>query len=1054
MSSEFNVGFIADGELFGFSSNTVIAYGSGGLLVAGELIPGGKSIAELTGSAINNLPGIISGGSAITPKTEGNFSAYFLLKNKELSFLVKSSGVVLAVSGGKAWSITAAVDTQKLKNGNSFEKVVYEAANRVGIKELVLLAKQENAGTPDFKLLGGLSGITPPALPLRDTFKKYQLIAGGIFDLEDSTVGFGKALRTLTGLKKLDFFVGGNFNDASFMSCFIADTIETEIFEFKDFSLKIAVGKGFSLTAGGQLTLKLSKEISFNLSGDITETSFMLSAYSLENSKIYLNNKLFFSDLCLAIGYNNGLALGMTGRLTSRNLSIFAGFCLVCSPYPRVNLLTAAITTSEGCLSLRDLIAEIAEVNANGLDALDVIAIKDLNLNNVKLRKAVTADTPESEAEDMFDAVISSEMKINAGDTQLTPMDDQFILTDKGRMRHYRIDKNGVLSLNCQIFICTEALKLGQYDIKPGFFICGTLELFGIDVRFLFQVEKGVSLIALVQLSPINIGSVISITASGKKPPIPAIDGGLAGQLVKPDSKGAVFYLNVSKNSGLTCYIDAKIDILKVFLLDAMVVIRDRRVFINIEAAYIGFKLYVKIDASYQDFKNYNFNLIIGFDTSGFSEIVREASKRMRDAAKSIGDSIEKANRELTNAQQRVWNLNNEIASLDRRINDCQAKINNAKWYKKAFVAIAEGAKILAFQVTKSGVYIAIGVAYAAIEVAKAALAAGGAAAQTVLKSVAWILNVATNLLWVKSFELSIHANSKEKKFATKLTLVIMGMEKTISGSISTPSEKQLNSDINKSVKTSLDGETAKAIEDTKKGKIVRYSVEDDFEIPLECHDINALMKKQQRGRELLSKTEDLFLDVETAYIDVFGDINDTSRMAACEITEAVLECDSNYEQMVDIFDGEFTEALNIVDESIGVTRSAETAHYMSCLHDIAEKCSAGNTHRSGTVRKDSLFSRLENNTQEAVTRAQSRSIEEVNMPYTEKNKAMSDCILKALNKHLGDADDSGFINLKKEEAILDSVSLLRFSGKRRKQAKKPNSSDNYTSFVQTDDEE
>lgn len=149
----------------------------------------------------------------------------------------------------------------------------------------------------------------------------------------------------------------------------------------------------FYCIAAGTFIFKLeSGNIGFTLSGAVSPKSFMLSAASLPNVRIALNSRLSFSDLALSIGVNSGhVSFGMTGRLNTNNLSIFAGFAV--SP-PRITLFTAALTSTTGRISLKDLVVEIADIHWEAVNWLDVVAVGDFDIQEASLRNGGIKDFP------------------------------------------------------------------------------------------------------------------------------------------------------------------------------------------------------------------------------------------------------------------------------------------------------------------------------------------------------------------------------------------------------------------------------------------------------------------------------------------------------------------------------------------------------------------------------------------------------------------------------------------------------------------------------------
>lgn len=251
-------------------------------------------------------------------------------------------------------------------------------------------------------------------------------------------------------------------------------------------------------------------------------------------------------------------------------------------------------------------------------------------------------------------------------------------------MRHYRVDCNGKISLNCQIYACSERTNLGAYVMPVGFFICGTLEIFGKKIRFLFLVDKGKSLVALVQMDKINmLNGLFVLEKSRKALPMEPIDGGVAGQLVKPNNEGATLYLNIQKDKGeLTFYVSARLSILHLFEFDTLVLIKNKLIYVNIEIQWVGFKTTFNLKGSYQNFSEAGFTASLIFDTSGFREILDQAQKALRSAAESVEMGVKEATRKVDEAQRSVLNLQQKIDGFNNRIGQCRSEISNARWYQ------------------------------------------------------------------------------------------------------------------------------------------------------------------------------------------------------------------------------------------------------------------------------------------------------------------------------------------------------------------------------------
>ncbi len=1039
MSKKTNVSLIANGEVCGFPAEFGIARINGETTVIGTLNTSGKTPDNLFQ---NHELGIheLSKQLTVLPRTGTDFTVSFIKKPDQTAFSMTSSGMLCGILlNREAKQMLLMLNTSKLKNGNNFEKCVADVAQWAKISELTLIIR--NRGNNNFSFLQKLSdGFNQVSIPTG--YETYQLIATGIFDLKQTD--FGQCVSILTKQNQLLFAVGGSFIDKSFGAQLISKKIVTDTFILENLLFGMQKSNnGFYCIAFGTFTFILENgNISFTLSGAVSPKSFMLSAASLPDVRIPLNSRLSFSDLALSIGINSGKpTFGMTGRLNTNNLSIFAGFAV--DP-PKITLFTAAITSTTGRISLKDLVVEIADIQWNAVDCLDVVAVGDFDIQDASLQGGGVRNFPKNNTEENYNETKKNletsvkedfNKRMNAlqitGDAQLTPLGnntEQYILTDKGTMRHYRIDSNGKISLNCQIYVCSHPTKLGNYDMPVGFFICGTMEIFGTRIRFLFLVDKGKSLVALVQMDKINILNGLFVLEKSHKPlPIEPINGGVAGQLVKPNNEGATLYLNIQKDKGeLTFYVSARLSILKIFNFDTLVLIKDKYVYVNIETQLAGFKTTLNLKGSYHDFSSAGFTASVVFDTSGFREILDQAQKALKSAAESVEKGVKEANRKVDEAQKSVLNLQKKIDGYNNRINECKREISKAKWYQVG-KKIARGLEIAGLEIAKAGLYVAIGVAYGALEVAKAALKLGGAVVSTVLKSLAYVISAATQILWIKSFELGITASKEMQKINAELILTVFGKDVRLAGELNL---NGLVDNVKKFVSGSIDKKSNELIENVKTGKITRdidstpESTIDQSFIKEYC-DLN---KNKERYEELLllrNATEDLFIDSNNAYYNAFNEENPDERESACLLTELRWEEEIFHEQHSDAFDDEFVESLENIIQVIQQEKTTSRAkiskkqeNEMNTLLNIVKDTRAEQTHRTQRAgERESLFSRMERNTEMKRSMMRTRAAE-AEISAEEANEKYADNLSRLVEQHLGDKKGEAAEQLRRELGI------------------------------------
>ncbi|WP_270653219.1 hypothetical protein [Phocaeicola plebeius] len=1035
MKQHINSILLAEGELFGFPATFGIGRMQGELTVMGFLSTRGRQLSDLMNCEDVGVSSLASHLTVI-PASSSDFSVEFVRRPRYSALSLTFSGLNCGITiTGDSRQLFLFLSTDRLKNGNTFEQAVAEVTGWLGISRLALLVRHTGTGQdlhllqqffPDFK-----------NIQLSPACTTYQLLALGEFNL--SLNRLGQCIRQLTGLQTMQFMVGGSLPGQSFGAQLSSGRIETEGFIFDGLNFQIQKSAtDFFCTVSGAFIFKLDGQLlSFTMSGSASNTSFALSASS--DARIPLNTRLSFSDLGLSIGVNpSGLTLGMIGRINTPRLSLFGGFAF--GPYPpKITLLTAALTSDTGRISLRDLIVEVVDIQWDALECLDVIAVGDFDLTETRLAggvKAIPSDVSLADYDTVrqkqlqevvadFNHQIDSTLHIT-GEAQLTPLGNnagQYILTDKDTMRHYHIDCNGKISLNCQLYVCAEPLTVGNSQLPTGFFICGTLELFGKKIRFLFLADKGKSLVSLVQMDRIVLGSFLILEKSQKPLPMEPVNGGLAGQLVQSSGNGPVMYLNVQREKAeLTFYLSAHISILSVFRLDTLVLIRDRMVFVNIEYIYWGFKTVLNLQGGVKDFASARFKLSIVFDTSGFLEIIQKAQNHLKSAAQSVKSSIEDATRKLDEAQREVVSLQRQIDDFNRRIEECRQVIRRTKWYK-FWIKAARAAEIAGLEIAKAGVKVAIGVAYGTLELAKKALQLGSDAVGGVLNSLAHVIGEVTRLLWIKSFELGAEVTAATRKIWGKLVLTVFGKEVRV--------EKELNLDnllenIKSFISQSATSESDKGLKDIQQGKRAIESDEAKLDSSLwaVCADMRQTCKDYATLQQLRDRMDEFFLDANNAYFEAFNEEDPNARENACRLTSLRWEEEIFRQQHVDAFDDSFETSLSTLIQTLRQEKQTSRAdisddmeQQMDILLDVVHSLRLENEARALRTPRASLFECLEQNI-ETCHRARRSRAAESEISAKDANTYYADTMSELIQKHLGDQQGEAAEDIRRTLAL------------------------------------
>lgn len=227
----------------------------------------------------------------------------------------------------------------------------------------------------------------------------------------------------------------------------------------------------------------------------------------------------------------------------------------------------------------------------------------------------------------------------------------------------------------------------------------------------------------------------------------PLGENNVISQFMNVKQPGIVFFLSAVERD-VCFYLDGRIELLSLFVADARIIFCSGLISIDFRLLWLGFlQISLHLKVAYNTFTNGGFEFCLIVDTTGLKEKLSAVTRKIDEAIQRLRAKIDNATREIDRAQAHVNELYGQIDSFSRRIEDCRRAIRQAKWWKRAFVAIAKGIEIGAYEVAKVGVYAAIGVATAALQVAKGFIAISGAIGEGVMKAVNGLIQGAMSLL-------------------------------------------------------------------------------------------------------------------------------------------------------------------------------------------------------------------------------------------------------------------------------------------------------------------
>jgi hypothetical protein len=227
----------------------------------------------------------------------------------------------------------------------------------------------------------------------------------------------------------------------------------------------------------------------------------------------------------------------------------------------------------------------------------------------------------------------------------------------------------------------------------------------------------------------------------------------------------------------VTFFLSGHLEFLGLFRLDARVVYASRYLSVHTEYQLWGIRVVLQLDVSWFDYSHSRFAFRLQIDTSALLAALGAVTGAIDQAILALKSSIAGAQASLDAAQGRVDQLRYEIADLDRRIAACKDEIDRANWWQKVFVAIAKGAEIAAYEVAEAGIWTAIGVASAALEVAKLAVALFGNLGGEILELVNSTIRAATSLLFLRSAEIVADISPQHQDFRAAIAFRALGKD-------------------------------------------------------------------------------------------------------------------------------------------------------------------------------------------------------------------------------------------------------------------------------------
>lgn len=585
---------------------------------------------------------------------------------------------------------------------------------------------------------------------------------------------FCRGVRSLFGIHDTELYLGAA---KGAVTCTVAlPKIQTGFVESSDLYILLSFGKAIQFALKGTFVFPYLRGMEFTVDCGMAQNAFRLEALAHVERPVALFGPFSIGDTCLMVQVGKGLEFGLYSSLYIRNIQIFGAVMLkTVGNAVEPTLLSAAISD----ISIPILVDNLMGEHVDGIEALDFIKILGLPFQQMApfpMELLEKKDVPAVVSR--FNAAITSDaLKLEEGQVQITPFGEGVDLADQKRMRHYYIDSKGNLQLAAQFYVAMEHTALGNYTVERGYFVCGVVEIFKQRFEALFSFRESEGMLAYAKIQAFDLGFLQVGPSKFQKSStaMPIAKGSLLAQFVNPSQEGIVFFLSAGKKE-VSFYLDGSVEILRLFRLDARIIYMSRKISVDLCAKLYGiFGISLHLLVDYESFSSANFEFSFLLDTSGLTEKLAAVTQNIDGAIQRLRDKIGNAKKEVQRAQDHVNELYGQIAYFDGKIAECKRAIASASWWKKAFVAIAKGLEIGAYEVAKIGIYTAIGVATAALEVAKGILSISGKVGESVLKAVNEVVKGAMSLFYVNYIKLETKASVKEQYFRAEIDFVALG---------------------------------------------------------------------------------------------------------------------------------------------------------------------------------------------------------------------------------------------------------------------------------------
>lgn len=608
--------------------------------------------------------------------------------------------------------------------------------------------------------------------------------------LNTSSLGnLGQVLESaMFGVKSLEFYAAIAQEEIRFYLSLPA--IHTFIVDSEDLSLEIKVGDEFEFEMNGIFIFPSLGGCGFQMAAEFALSHVEFSAASLPDQVYKVPGiSVTLSNMALSLGIEFSTPIkfefGLMAEVTIRELMLFGAlhfFYPVGSEEVMIDLLAIALTQ----LSIPAICKNVLGLDNPAIESFDIISIMPFELNGLARLVPEKDITVEQIVDFINKEGISNEFVVSKESISYEIQEGEkcsIRVLDKERMLHYNIETDGKLVLSPQFFYAAETTHIGGYTYNQGIFFCGEVDFLKARIKTIFCAIEGQGTMGFAQISGLDCGIIKLIGSTRSSGTVNPVCTGtdslilkLAGE--KPNNP-AVLFVSLSRDK-YSFYADGKVKLCEVYELDTQIILMNGVV--SIYASYTLDELFtvtVDFGVNYTSILKFEFQFHFVFDAEGLYSQLDSFKEYVVDLANKIKSGCSSAEEQLQIAESQVLSLKNQISDIERAIDECKEKIKRAKWWQ-VWITVEEGAKILAYEASIAALNISMGVALAALELARAAVAAFGFVSEEILKTINLVISGVMNAFFVHYLELGFEVKpaqglvdySVDLKGKVKLTVI------------------------------------------------------------------------------------------------------------------------------------------------------------------------------------------------------------------------------------------------------------------------------------------